>query len=164
MRSQRGRGLAPLLLPALLLIAACSTGVPSVPAPTATDFAADTNATRTHGLTEKELNFARALVQRELTKEGAIATSVTVAAGPGTVLESNLGYACTSGRVLRVRLIGTFPHIVTTGPGPWADPAGDYQVRAIDITADARSGRACQLGVRTGKVAPEIGGVRLFIS
>ncbi|MHB0928543.1 MAG: hypothetical protein ACYC3W_06435 [Candidatus Nanopelagicales bacterium] len=115
-------------------------------------------------MTAQELQWARALAQQEVVKAGANVVNVTVTAVAGTVMESNLGYACTSGHVLHIRLIGTFPHIVTTGPGPWADPAGDYQVRAIDITADARSGRACQLGVRTGKVAPEIGGVRLFIS
>ncbi len=118
-------------------------------------------------MTAQELQWARALAQQEVVKEGANVVSVTVTAVAGTVMESNLGYACTSSHVLHIRLIGTFPHIVTTGPGPWkprsADPSADCTVRAVDITADAKTGRACQLGVRTGKVLPEMGSVRLSI-
>ncbi|WP_344156522.1 hypothetical protein [Nocardioides koreensis] len=76
----------------------------------------------------------------------------------------NLGVACESDRLLHIRLIGTFPHIVTTGhpPDPHSTSAPeDLTVHAVLLTADAESGRACLVGVQTGEVAPEPGAVVL---
>jgi hypothetical protein len=56
-----------------------------------------------------------------------------------------------------VKLIGTFPHIVTTGHPLAAGKDEDFTVTALDITADAESGKVCLKSVQTGEVAPEPG-------
>ena len=45
---------------------------------------------------------------------------------------------------MKVKLIGSFPHTVTTGhPVKAGESMPDFTVRAMIITADARSGHAC---------------------
>lgn len=120
---------------------------------------------RKSALTDKEYAFARELVRSEIRHESAILTSATVTVGNGTVLDSNVGYPCTSGRLLRIKLIGEFPYITTGGlavqPGT---PLPDMTVRAVDLTADAKNGRLCFIGVQTGKVAPAPNAVSLPIN
>lgn len=80
--------------------------------------------------------------------------------------ESNTGSPCTSGRELQLKLIGTFPHAATTGlGGPPESPAPNSTIRAMLITADATSGRACLIRVQTGDGAsqPLSGGVSLSL-
>ncbi len=72
--------------------------------------------------------------------ESAHVTKAFVSPAIGTVTDTNVGYACTSGGLLRIVLIGGFPHIVTSGIG--ADV-----VRALIMTTDGESGRVCQLSV-----------------
>lgn len=78
---------------------------------------------------------------------GSTITSLTV--GKGKVAQSNTGHPCTSGRLLHVQLVGSFPHIVTTG-----GVGGDSTVRTVLITADAGSGEVCEIGVRTVESTP----------
>ena len=95
--------------------------------------------------------------RRAVAGEDATVTSATVTARPGTLQESNTGFACRSGRILNVKLIGTFPHTVTTGHpvvGNATGPAEDFTVHAVLLAVDAASGRTCRIGVQTGDVRP----------
>lgn len=116
-------------------------------------------------LTDHEYTLARGLAWREMRlheAEGAVITDASVTVGYGKMFESNVGYACTSGRLLYIKLIGDFPRIVTTGhPVLPGEPVPDFTVHAVLITADAESGRACLIGVQTGDVAPAPGAVTL---
>ncbi|HET7355534.1 MAG TPA: META domain-containing protein [Nocardioidaceae bacterium] len=117
-------------------------------------------------LTAQEYAFAVALARKEIREDDASVSSATVTVGRGTVTDSNLGHSCTSGRLLHIKLIGSFPRIVTSGlPQDPSSPAvpGDFTVHAVLLTADAESGRACLKGVQTGDVAPEPGSVPLSL-
>ncbi len=118
----------------------------------------------THGdLTDREFAFALRLVRREVHHAHADLTSATVTVGPGTVTEPNRGSACTSGRLLHLKLIGTFPHTVAGGLDhrDTSAPPPDLTVHAVLLTADARTGRPCLEGVQTGHVTPDRGAVPL---
>lgn len=118
-----------------------------------------------NSLTHREYGLARDLVRQEIRKENAVLTSATVTVGKGKVMDSNLGYSCTSGRLLHIKLIGNFPHITTTGhPVQPGTTLPDFTVHAIVLTADAKTGRACLMGVQTGDVAPVPGAVSLPIN
>lgn len=152
------RLLALILIP--FLLSACAAQIPqSAPVPpTSTQH-------RKSALTEKEYAFARELVRSEVRKEGAVLTSATVTVGYGKVFDSNIGYPCTSGRLLHIKLIGDFPHIVVgRHPKQPGETTLDLIVRAVNLTADAETGRACLLGVQTGKVAPASGAESLPIN
>ena len=130
-----------------------------------------------HGsLTDAEFKVAVAVARAEVAKEAATITSATTTVGAGTVTETNDGPPCTSGTLLHIKLIGTFPHIVTTGRptddassasapsgGVPTDGSG-YSVTAVLITADPASGEACLLSVQIGPVAPDPGATLLFTS
>lgn len=131
-------------------------------------------------LTDQEYAFARNVVRHEIRRIDAVLTSATVTVSYGTVTDpnidqligeshhvtvgygrvtdSNVGYPCMSGRLLNIKLIGDFPHIVVS---PMAALLGttppDATVHADVLTADAKTGRVCQIGVQTGKVAPDPG-------
>ena len=109
-------------------------------------------------LTDRELALAQEGVRQETSDEAlddAILESASVTVGPGRVRMSNTGHPCNPGRLLRIRLIGTFPHILTTGnPGATAD---EMTVRAVLLTADAVSGQTCLIGVMTGHPTPRPG-------
>lgn len=112
----------------------------------------------THGeLTDQEYAYAVGLARQEVREDDASVSSATVTVGRDSVTDSNLGYSCESSRLLHIKLIGTFPHIVTTGHPQ--DPEGtateDFTVNAVVLTADAESGHACMKGVQTGDAAPE---------
>jgi hypothetical protein len=107
-----------------------------------------------------------AVAKHEGESEDATVTSATATAEAGKVSDTNTGYRCSSGRLLNIKLIGSFPHIVTTGhavdlrsPGP---PAA-FTVHAVLLTADAASGHTCLIGVQTGNVEPDPGATVLAI-
>ena len=115
-------------------------------------------------LTDHEYALALDLARQEIGRDDATVTSATVTLSYGTVTDSNIGYACTSGRLLHVLLIGDFPHITTAGhPVKTGTTAQDSTVHAVVLTADAESGRACLLGVQTGDIAPVPGAISLPI-
>lgn len=62
----------------------------------------------------------------------------------GTVEDSNTGHPCTSGKVVKIELRGSFPHVVVA-PGPWS---ADSEVRTMLITSDASTGIPCLVGAR----------------
>ena len=153
------------LVPTMLLVAACAAPPTTAPSPSPSVPRQLPAPVPAGGMTSQELSFARDRAYETIVKERALVSSVTVTAGTGTVTESNVGYACTSGRLLHVLLIGTFPAIVNTGLAstPGSKRGGDVAVSAVEVTADAKSGRTCLFGVRYGTVTPEPGSVSLSI-
>lgn len=85
-----------------------------------------------------------------LDQQGNKVTSATIAVAPGTVDQSNTGYRCTSGTLLKIVLNGNFPGIAVS---PMVG-ATDTTVRAVLITADGHSGRKCLEGVSTAVQNP----------
>ena len=110
-------------------------------------------------ITDRERTQAERIVRQELNEErlkDATIDSASVTVSGGTVDQPNTGHVCDSGRLLRIRLIGDFPHIVTTGPVSLegTTTAQDTSVGAVLLTADYQTGKVCLVGVRTGEVAP----------
>ena len=138
------------------LLAILSTGCGSS---TATRRAMGSNSPKHDVLTEQEYAAAVALARREVTSQDASLTSATATVGNGGVANPNTGHDCVSGRLLHIKLIGTFPHIVTTGHPVENSTAmsEDFTVHAVLLTADAKSGRACLIAVQTGHVRPDPG-------
>lgn len=128
---------------ALLLAAGCSAS-PAGPG----------GASRHHMSAHDVANATRAAREelQHLRAGRAVVTSVSADARPGKVAQSNTGHPCSSGRELRMRLIGYFPEITTAGhPVPPGAPVPDTSVRAVDLTVDARSGITCLIGVMTAE-------------
>lgn len=109
-------------------------------------------------LSQDEVAKAEAVARRVIEEQGASVSSASVIARPGKIRDSNAGHLCTSGHELQIKLIGNFPHTVTTGhPVPPGSPTPDFTVRAMNITVDAESGVECLIGVQTsenGEVKP----------
>jgi hypothetical protein len=98
-------------------------------------------------LTEEQYAAAVNLARHEVEAQDAKLTSATavVRHNAGRDAPSNTGHRCLGEEVLRIRLIGTFPHVVTTGtPGGHGGP-----VTELDIKADPEAGVACLIGVGT---------------
>jgi hypothetical protein len=116
--------------------------------------AANASPLKHSSLTAAERAKAVAVSRHEAARERGTITSASATVGPGIVTDSNTGTKCLSGRLLHVKLIGSFPHIPVTGliaaPGESQPPS--TTVHAVMLTADAVSGHACLLSVRTGKV------------
>jgi hypothetical protein len=117
-----------------------------------------------HGsLTDREFNVAVAVARAEIAKYAATVTSATATVGVGTVTDPNVGPPCTSGTLLQIKLIGTFPTIVVGGPSTGAPgSSNDYTVTTVLVTADPESGKACLIGVRTDPATPDAGATLLF--
>jgi hypothetical protein len=130
------------------------------------------HATPTSGggtlLSQDEMAEAESVARLAIADQDASVYSATVIERPGRVRDSNTGHPCLSGRELQIKLIGKFPHTVTTGhPVPPGSPAPDFTVRAMIITADAESGLPCLVGVQTaenGEPTPLPGGIPLAVS
>jgi hypothetical protein len=117
-------------------------------------------------LSDRERDLARSAAQKEVAKQGATVTSATVTVTEGMVSETNTGYVCTSDRLLKLSLVGTFPHTVTTGTpvGPDTDAqASDTTVRTLLITVDSETGRPCQISVATRELEPLDGAATLAL-
>lgn len=106
--------------------------------------------------TAQELVFARDLAKQEIASQTATGVTAFLSIYSGTVSQPNLDYSCAPGRLLQVLLIGQFPHIVVSG-------IGAAEVSAVEMTADAGTGQACLLGVRTGAVSAPLGSVPLSL-
>lgn len=148
------------LLAALVLVpllAACGSGN----TPQATSDGGGTS------LSQDEVAKAEAVARQVAEDQGASVSSASVIARSGTVKDSNTGQPCRSGRELEILLIGEFPHAVTTGhPVAPGSPAPDFTVRAMGITVDAETGRACLIGVQTGEngaIKPPAGSTTLSV-
>ena len=116
-----------------------------------------------HGsLTDREFNDAVAVARAEADKGGGTITSATATIGDGTETDPNAGPPCTSGKLLHIKLIGTFSKITHGGYGG-PPPTPSYQpVSAVLITADAESGKACLISVQVGPETPDPGATTLF--
>jgi len=121
------------------------------------------STTARHGdLSSQEYAAAVEVARQEIRHEQATVTSATATVDTGTVVRTNLSGHCDPGRLLHIKLIGTFPGIVTTGRAvSSASPPQDLTVHAVLLTADAGSGQACLLSVQTGHPEPEPGAVVL---
>ncbi|MFT4262612.1 MAG: META domain-containing protein [Nocardioides sp.] len=111
---------------------------------------------------EDQVRRATVLAEQQLAKhDDATITSATLTVSIGTVASSssNTGTACSSGMLLNIKLIGSFPGIAVAPPPILPDsPPRDDTVAALLVTADAVSGRACLIGVQTrenGEPTPE---------
>ena len=123
--------------------------------------AAQPSPPKHRSLTAAERAHAVALAQHEAARDRGTITSAFATVGPGIVRDPNTGSTCLSGRLLHVKLIGSFPIPVTgviTSPG---ESQPSTAVHAVMLTADAASGRACLLSVQTGKVHPSLGATAL---
>jgi hypothetical protein len=89
-------------------------------------------------------------------------SSVTYVVRRSPATTSSTGATCGSGAAVHVRLIGRFPDAVNTGPLIMGHPTR-RAVRAIDITAEAASGRVCLYGTTTGHVRALAGGTQLVL-
>jgi len=103
-------------------------------------------------LTPEQYETAVNVARHEVENQDAEVTSATAVLkrNAGRNAPSNTGFECTSDQVLRIRLIGDFPHTVTSGGPPGGDPNGGT-VTELDIKADAVTGDACLIGVSTAK-------------
>lgn len=81
--------------------------------------------------------------QTEVVRSRARLTSATAIVRRGHVKAPNLSAACTSGHVIRILLVGRFPRLDVHGP---------RTAHGVLVTADARSGEACDRAVMTGHV------------
>jgi hypothetical protein len=103
-----------------------------------------------------EMRTARAIVNNQVGPDDDV-ESASYVLRRGKVGHANTGEPCMSGRLIKVKIIGTFPHIVTTGD-PWTSEE-DSDVHAVLVTADARTGTPCQIGVQTGDPKPLRGAI-----
>jgi hypothetical protein len=147
-------------LVAALVVAGCASSASRV-----LEDPSRSSSTPGHGsLTDREVNVAVAVARAETEKYAATLTSATATVGEGTVTDPNAGPACTSGTLLHIKLIGTFPTIsvglLPTAGAPSA--SNDYSVIAVLITADPESGKPCEIGVQTGPTTPDPGATLLF--
>jgi hypothetical protein len=105
-----------------------------------------------------ETRMARALVEDQVGPDDDI-ESASYVVGRGMVAQANTGESCTSGRLLTVKVVGTFRSIAVS-PGPWGldEDHGD-EVRAVVIRADATTGKPCEIAVQTGDPEPIRGAI-----
>jgi hypothetical protein len=123
------------------------------------------SSTPGHGtLTDREFDVAVAVARAEIAKYAATVTSATATVGEGTVTDPNAGPACTSGTLLHIKLIGTFPTIgvglLPTAGAP--DASEDTSVTTVLVTADPASGKPCDISVRIDHTTPDPGATLLF--
>ncbi len=103
-------------------------------------------------LTAKQYETAVNVARHEVENQDAEVTSATAVLkrNAGRNAPSNTGLRCTSDQVLRIRMIGSFPHAVTSGGPPGGDPNGGT-VTEMDIKADAVTGDPCLVSVGTAR-------------
>lgn len=77
-------------------------------------------------------------------------TSATAVVRRGTVTQPNMSGSCTSGMVVKIRLVGDGFRTVTGGLAG----GKSRSVTSVEITADPDSGRPCLLSVGTGRPPP----------
>jgi hypothetical protein len=114
----------------------------------------------TGALTRQQYDAAVNTALHEVENQDATISSATAILkhNAGRNTPSNTGMQCTSDQVLRIRLIGSFPHTDTAGGF-----GGD--VTEMDIKADAVSGDACLISVSTTRhPEPEQGATVLQLS
>ena len=118
-----------------------------------------------HGdLTDRQYAYALAVAHHEADRVAETVDSATAVLSDGVVEDSNTGQPCTSGTLIRIRIIGTFPTIAVGGVPTTPGSSQDTTVTAADVTVDGQTGEECLFSVRTGYVQPEPGATVLFTS
>lgn len=116
-----------------------------------------------HGMTTTELETARGVALDRARHEDARVTAraVVIPATPATASGAASGAAtgspapCTTGRLLRITLAGSFPH---------ARPRGSMTVSGQALTVDAPTGRLCSAHFLTGTILVDPQAALLFSS
>jgi hypothetical protein len=108
------------------------------------------------GLTRQQIALATHIARHEIAKQGSHIRIAVAQLHPGAVHQSNTGHTCHSGTLLRVTMIGSFPHTTVAGT-----PGGDAAVHAEVVEANPSTGQECLIGVKTGQVQPPSGATRL---
>lgn len=101
------------------------------------------------GLTARQIAFAEHIARAEIAKQRSHVRLAVAQLHPGSVRWSNTGHACTTGTLLRVTLIGSFPHTLVAPV-----PGGSGTVRAEVIEANPVTGQECSIGVTTDRIQP----------
>jgi hypothetical protein len=117
---------------------------------------AHSNMRGSAALSSREMRYAVAIANAEIHKQGSKIRLAVADVHRGMVRSSNTGHSCESGSLLRVTLIGEFPH---TAVSPI--PGGSTTVHAEVIEADPATGQECLIGVETGRVRAPRGATRL---
>jgi hypothetical protein len=106
-------------------------------------------------LTTVEYAHAAAIARAEVAKEDAKASRAVAYLVDGKVQVPNLAGRCTSGHLLVVSLVGTFPHIAVGGfAGPGSPPTGPDEW--VTMKADPASDEPCLVGISFGRFAPPV--------
>jgi hypothetical protein len=104
--------------------------------------------TRTRSrMTAQQVAFAERIARSEIAKQHSHVRIAVAQLHPGSVRQSNTGHTCDSGTLLRVTLIGAFPHTVVSPV-----PGGNATVHVEVIEANPDSGQECLISVQTGRV------------
>ena len=136
------------LLPVLIVtLAACS----SAPEEGARESSSPTTAMTSDEHRVEEI-VGRQMVTDPMTD--AVIDSASYVVADGVVKQPNAGGTCESGRLFRIRLVGSFPHTVTSGGPPGSQTS---EVRTVLMKADYDSGSVCEVGVSTEGLPPERG-------
>ncbi|WP_151084020.1 hypothetical protein [Nocardioides cynanchi] len=111
------------------------------------------------GLTRAEFNTAIRVARHAAKREGAeIRTaSAGVVTGRRRSLLGVHGHACPPGRLLDVRLVGTFPH-ASPAPGSGSNAV----VGGEDLIADPATGTVCAHSYLAGRIITDLSMVRLY--
>src|SRR5215472_15755716 len=88
------------------------------------------------GLTRQQIALATHIARHEIAKQGSHIRIAVAQLHPGIVRWSNTGHTCNSGTLLRVTMIGSFPHTMVT-----PTPGGDSTVHAEVVEANPRTGQ-----------------------
>ena len=118
------------------------------------DVADATNERINNGMTTSELAVAhRVAFQQARTEDASVTARATVSGPTSSASSSTPPQPCTSGRLLHITLAGQFPH----APNGRATP-----VLGQELTADARTGRVCEIHYVTRPIVTDPTSVVLF--
>lgn len=120
------------------------------------DLADSVNQKLNHGMSTAELKIANATASRTARREQArvLTARAFVSGTASSASPSRDPEPCTSGRLLHLTLVGTFPH---------ARPSGSSApVTGQELTVDATTGRLCEKHYLTGSIVVDPMSVLLF--
>jgi hypothetical protein len=100
-------------------------------------------------LTQAQYDAAVRVARHQVRQLHPRLTSASAIVTPGTVTQPNMAGSCTSGSVVKIRLIGHDFDVANAGLAG----AKSKSVTSVEITADPTSGRPCLLSVDTGRPA-----------
>jgi hypothetical protein len=101
-------------------------------------------------LTQAQYDAAVRIARHQVTHLHPRLTGASAIVRSGTVTRPNLSGSCTSGTVIKIRLVGHDFRVATGGRGD----GKQEPVTSVEVTGDATSGRACLIEVVTGPPSP----------